>query len=903
MKSPKAQFWAAKDQAYRDNVRSRRDKYVEDVNKNKADRSISPDELEQTLEKLKKDFIKDLKNMYSENFQSTEKSGFASLVNQYTTEISADLTTMGSQLSATFGTPLKALSPTLNKIERVLNTINAGLSAFNETMSTSIEQAVNDQMDMMGKINARLYGMADDSTNYYSQIADNLASTFLSGSFVDQARLLKQIANYVSQGVQFNVEERAYIQTIAEKTVTTFDAMESTLQQLTRINGVDLTVSQFGAESALTNFLNANYNGTEYLNSMYDTVLGKLYEGLTQMDYSEATEFNYTVQKWLAAMYEVGVGDALINSLAEGINYLATGNVSALEGNSSLQNLLVMGATKGGLSYSSMLTEGITSSEIDVLMQNIVEYLQDIAYNTDNEVVKSAWKEITGVTVSDFRAMANLTAQDIEQLASSTVTFEDAINEAQHQIEIFENPEDTNVRVSYAERVKNQVNNFMYSIGSELVNDAGLYEQYYKAQLVETFAESLSGSIPIIGDLAESVVEFITGTQQTGALVQAYNKAWIKSGGGQEATIQATAGTLTNTGAVVTVGEGGTVAAVSEEELADLVSDMTYKGSNFSDLGILTTDYADITDAYEAFKWAKDNGYQIFDVNSYTGDAGSDLLNSNQLNTSYAQQRLDQDQIDLTGNGYLGYYQEGRGWGFIKSDGTPMNYEDYLALSEGTTPGAHETTQELSYLGTADYDTVSSSQVTIDIFNMLSNLISTSWNPNAVGGGLYAFGNTQFATSRGSQYYGLDNATLSELGLTSEEASAALIAASEASGGATTVTTALSYSTNIGKTNSEAITTLASNEEAITQTQQVITSVQEDTTKTLEELYTALFLDSTMSVRVNLVAIDDGAKDVLMSAGGEALEQIRTKVVDGVVNVAMESNTDMFQATSYIRSM
>ena len=105
-----------------------------------------------------------------------------------------------------------------------------------------------------------------------------------------------------------------------------------------------------------------------------------------------ALSFEYQVQKWLGSLYSLGMDSGTISTIAQGLNYLGTGNVEALNGNESLQSLLAMSASRAGISYADILTGGLDADTTNNLMKSMIEYLKSIAENTDNnQVTKSAY--------------------------------------------------------------------------------------------------------------------------------------------------------------------------------------------------------------------------------------------------------------------------------------------------------------------------------------------------------------------------------------------------------------------------------------------------------------------------------------------------------------------------------
>jgi Flp pilus assembly CpaE family ATPase len=101
----------------------------------------------------------------------------------------------------------------------------------------------------------------------------------------------------VGQGIAYNVEQRAFLDTISSKIATTFEATDATLLKLVRIQQQDTTAARLGMESALTAFLNNMYETTEYMTEAADSIRANIYEASALMGAAEATAFEYQVQK------------------------------------------------------------------------------------------------------------------------------------------------------------------------------------------------------------------------------------------------------------------------------------------------------------------------------------------------------------------------------------------------------------------------------------------------------------------------------------------------------------------------------------------------------------------------------------------------------------------------------
>ena len=346
--------------------------------------------------------------------------------------------------------------------------IAKGVDRLNTTLNKGVTEATNLASSYLGKIDARLQGsgMSLEGHNTYSELASSMATTFASSPFVKQEKLLASISDLVGRGVAWNVEERALVATLADKMVSTFDAYNESLTRLIRIQGADLTYSSMGSEALLTQFLNSNFNDTSYLNSLYDSVSGALLDASSQLDYQSAIGFNYAAQKWLGSLYSVGVSESGVSNIAQGLNYLATGNVDALSGSSSLQTLLALSAKNAGLDYASLLRGGLNADTTNMLLESMVGYLKGIYGSIDNNVVKSAWSNIAGLNITDLRALSNLSDSNIAAISASSTDFGASTNEFNRQLGLVQG------RTPFAERLSNMSSNAVLTFGQSLVNSA-----------------------------------------------------------------------------------------------------------------------------------------------------------------------------------------------------------------------------------------------------------------------------------------------------------------------------------------------------------------------------------------------------------------------------------------------
>ena len=402
------------------------------------------------------------------------------------------------------------------------------VSGISKKMSQNFTQAANFQNQYMGKVDARLQS-EEAQTGFFKQITDDVQTTIGASRFVSQKELLQNVAKLTENGIAYNIEQRAMLATLSDKMVTTFDVLDNTLQRLIRIQQADLTMSQLGSEAQLTKFLNSQFEDTSYLNTMYDSVLAALTDSISSMDKNNATSFTYAVQKWLASLYSVGLSDQAVASIASGINALASGNINTLNGNQPLSVLMNMSATNAGLSYSDLLTQGLNASNVNDLMRSMVDYLGTIAENTtDNQVLRSQWSDVLGITLTDLRAVSNLTNNDISAIYRSNTTYDQSINETKNQLQTVVG------RTAASERVQTMADNFMFNWGMNMAQNDAQYMTWYATQFVDQLLGVVGLQNSTVGMITKviSALPMLSSLSETLGDISNTSFAFNTSGGG-----------------------------------------------------------------------------------------------------------------------------------------------------------------------------------------------------------------------------------------------------------------------------------------------------------------------------------------------------------------------------------
>lgn len=345
------------------------------------------------------------------------------------------------------------------------------VNSFNSKIDDALEKITGYQ----AKIEARLQGSGESFKN----IEKNVAKTVSASAFIQQKELYQNIATLIDKGVAYNIEERAFLQTISDKIATTFDAFDSNLLRLIRLQQADITASRMGMEASLTQVLNTMFHDTSYLSDVYDVVSGAILEANSLMSKNVSTSFEYNVQKWLGSLYSLGFSSDAVSAIAQGINYLATGNVSALTGNQALSSLFALSASRGGMDYAKALKDGIDGAGVNDLMRGMIQYLQEISTNTDSKIVLSAYANLFGMSVADLKAVSSITRGELKDLMKINMNYEASLDELNRQFKALPK------RLTQAEMVKNLVENLLWTSASSIASTPALYATWLVTSAIE----------------------------------------------------------------------------------------------------------------------------------------------------------------------------------------------------------------------------------------------------------------------------------------------------------------------------------------------------------------------------------------------------------------------------------
>lgn len=372
--------------------------------------------------------------------------------------------------------------------------ISDGLNKIDSTMDTLFKN--------QGRLNARLMGSGQ---NYQDMLKDVSAIINLS-PYVSQKAMVENIAKLIDSGVSYNVEQRAFLATIAEDIASTFDVFDSNLMRLIRLQQADTTAARLGMEAMLTEFLNKSYNDTSYMQSTYDAVSQAILDASSQLTHQDSTRFSYITQAWLSSLGSLGLSESAATSIATGLNLLGTGNVSALSSNSQLQTLMALSASRAGLDYAKILTGGLTPETTNELLMSMVEYLREIA-KSNNLVVKSQYGQMFGLSMSDLRALQNLTDLDVQNIYQQGQSFQYKTAKTYLNAQIGT----LGKRMSIAEMIENVFDNAITGVASAIGGNVGSYATWKVTDLIEKATGGIN--IPTVGALGNFLDMNATVTQ------------------------------------------------------------------------------------------------------------------------------------------------------------------------------------------------------------------------------------------------------------------------------------------------------------------------------------------------------------------------------------------------------
>ena len=375
----------------------------------------------------------------------------------------------------------------------LLNTLSTAITGIG-TLIRQLDSQIDSIAKKRGTIDTRLQGSTANKKNWAGSYWENMSTDIMrvagTSPYITQEKVATNIENLVGQGISYNVEQRAFLATMAEKIATTFNVADGTLLRLVRIQQQDSTAGRLGMESMITAFLNNMYETTEYLSDIATSVRSSLDEVESLMGAADAVALEYQVQKWMGSLYSVGMSQKAVSGIAQAFGQLAAGDISGLT-SGGMGNLMIMAANQAGLSIADILADGIDDSDTNKLMYAMVDYLQIIAAESSNSrVVQQQLAKVYGLTASDLKAATNLRGS-LGSIGNSTLNYSGAMSR------LYSMAGSMGKRTSTGEMLENAWSNLKYSMAAGIANNPAIYGIYKIANLLSDTVGGIDFGIPM----------------------------------------------------------------------------------------------------------------------------------------------------------------------------------------------------------------------------------------------------------------------------------------------------------------------------------------------------------------------------------------------------------------------
>lgn len=408
----------------------------------------------------------------------------------------------------------------------------SSLTSVFSDIASKLEEAIDKVASTKTEIDTRLQGSKNSTVDgsYWDKMGQDITRLAAVSPLVKQEDIVEKLKGLVNKGISYNVEQRAFLDSISGKIATTFESTDASLIKLVRIQQQDTTAARLGMESALTAFLNNMYETTEYMSGVAADIRANLYEASALMSAIDATAFEYQVQKWMGSLYSVGMSQGSVGAISTALGKIASGQIGGLTSDGT-GNLMIMAANNAGVSITDALTQGLDESKTNKLLRGAVEYLSDLYDEfSDNKVVQQQIAAVYGVTASDLKAAKNL-SRSTSNVSSNALNYGGMLAQLNNMANSMYS------RTSIGEMLNNSLANFKYTAAAGIANNPVLYSVYKMANVLKALTGGINFSLPMymgtglpttfnVADL------MLTGTLGLGLLGGLGSSLFSASGGG-----------------------------------------------------------------------------------------------------------------------------------------------------------------------------------------------------------------------------------------------------------------------------------------------------------------------------------------------------------------------------------
>ena len=447
------------------------------------------------------------------------------------------------------------------------------LQTATNTLVDTIDRSLQDYLSAQQALSAHLSG----SNTSLSDMMNKLQSTLSSTSLVKQQDVFNNLANLVRSGISYNVEQRAFLQTLAKDIDMVFDSWTSSMNQLVRLQNADSTANRLAIEYSLQQFLNENYRTSEYIVTSFANVSNTLLAAQSTMSATNAMTFEAAVQAQLGQMYSAGFNESTVNSIAKAINDLGSGQIPTGGG---ISNLVLMAAARAGLDYGQLLNEGLNARSANTILSSLTAYMSEMGENQSN-VVKSQLGNLFGVTITDIMASQNLRetngsiSTDISGLLGDYGGFMTTGNRLQNVVANLLYGFGTNMASNEAQLMTYEVTKMISrsGLGDLLYNTGEALNIPIASQALQLAGIAANNAVllPILSSVVGSIGDITSSLGYTGNVMALYNAL----GEGMQGTSVRISSAGTSGSMYVGNGSASDILSGSTSSLTDVASSVT----------------------------------------------------------------------------------------------------------------------------------------------------------------------------------------------------------------------------------------------------------------------------------------------------------------------------------------
>lgn len=187
---------------------------------------------------------------------------------------------------------IKATEENTKKLETKAKAEAVAVGALTD-LKKSIDSSMKTFIESQEKMAYNLHG----TSLTLSQVTTDIKEAMTGKGVVSQQKVYENLTKLVSQGIVNNVEQRAYLETLAQDLDMVFNYQTGSLNRLIRLQQSDLSSHRMAIEASLKEFLNQNFQTSEYIREGFANVSQNLLEAQSLMSGTSAVALESVIQK------------------------------------------------------------------------------------------------------------------------------------------------------------------------------------------------------------------------------------------------------------------------------------------------------------------------------------------------------------------------------------------------------------------------------------------------------------------------------------------------------------------------------------------------------------------------------------------------------------------------------